>query len=174
MKPMKAGGGWKAVFYTVDVANRVGWAPLWRAMRSKNACKTCALGMGGQLGGMVNEGGHFPEVCKKSLQAMASDMQDRITPEFFARYSIANLRTLSPRELEFCGRLVEPVYAAPGETHYRVISWNEALDRLSERLRMSGPSRAFFYASGRASNEAGFLLQLFARLFGTNYVNNCS
>ncbi|MBS0265245.1 MAG: FdhF/YdeP family oxidoreductase [Planctomycetes bacterium] len=174
MKPMKAAGGWKAILYTFRMANRVGWLPLWRAMRSKNACKTCALGMGGQMGGMVNEGGHFPEVCKKSLQAMASDMQNGITPEFFARYSIAQLRTLSPRELEFCGRLVDPVYAEPGATHYRVISWETALDRLASQLRTSGPQHSFFYASGRASNEAGFLYQMFARLFGTNYVNNCS
>ena len=83
------------------------------AMRSKNACKTCALGMGGQMGGMVNEAGHFPEVCKKSLQAMAADMQDGISPEFFARYSIAQLRSLSPRELEACGRLVDPIHAGP-------------------------------------------------------------
>jgi molybdopterin-dependent oxidoreductase alpha subunit len=123
---------------------------------------------------MVNEGGHFPEVCKKSLQAMASDMQDGIAPEFFARYSIQQLRALSPRELEACGRLVDPVYAAPGEACYRVIGWDEALDRLAARLQASGPARSFFYASGRSSNEAGFLLQLFARLFGTNYVNNCS
>ena len=174
MKRTKAGGGWNAVLYSVRVANRVGWGPLWDAMRGKNACKTCALGMGGQLGGMVNEGGHFPEVCKKSLQAMASDMQDAIAPAFFERYSIAQLRTLSPRELEFCGRLVDPVYAAPGATHYRVIGWDEALERIAAKLRASGPDRSFFYASGRSSNEAGFLLQLFARLFGTNYVNNCS
>lgn len=174
MKPMKSGGGWKAILYTFRMANRVGWMPLWRAMRSKNACKTCALGMGGQMGGMVNEGGHFPEVCKKSLQAMVSDMQDRITPEFFSRYSIAQLRTLSPRELEHCGRLVDPVYAGPGDTHYRVVSWDEALERLAVKLKASGPDRSFFYASGRSSNEAGFLLQLLARLFGTNYVNNCS
>jgi molybdopterin-dependent oxidoreductase alpha subunit len=174
MKPLKSGGGWKAVLYTFRMANRVGWLPLWRAMRSKNACKTCALGMGGQLGGMVNEGGHFPEVCKKSLQAMASDMQNRIVPEFFARYSIDQLRTLSPRELEFCGRIVDPVYAGPGDTHFRVVSWEEALDRVSAQLIASGPEHSFFYASGRSSNEAGFLLQLLARLFGTNYVNNCS
>src|SRR6266540_1628104 len=171
---MKSGGGWTAVLYTARMANRVGWLPMWRAMRSRNACKTCALGMGGQMGGMVNEGGHFPEVCKKSLQAMASDMQDRIAPEFFQRYSIAELRTLSPRELEGCGRLVDPVYAAPGATHYRVITWDDALERVATNLKASGPARSFFYASGRSSNEAGFLLQLFARLFGTNYVNNCS
>jgi anaerobic selenocysteine-containing dehydrogenase len=173
MKPLKSAGGWKAILYTFRMANRVGWLSLWRAMRSKNACKTCALGMGGQMGGMVNEGGHFPEVCKKSLQAMASDMQNRVSAEFFSRYSIPQLRTLSPRELEFCGRLVDPVYAGPGESHYRTITWDEALDRLSEKLRISGPQRSFFYASGRSSNEAGFLYQLFARLFGTNYVNNC-
>jgi molybdopterin-dependent oxidoreductase alpha subunit len=156
------------------MANQAGWLPLWRAMRSRNACKTCALGMGGQRGGMVNEAGHFPEVCKKSLQAMVADMQAGISPEFFARYSIAELRTLSPRELESCGRLVDPLYAAPGATHYRVVSWDEALDRVAARLRASGPGRSFFYASGRSSNEAGFLLQLLARAFGSNDVNNCS
>ena len=51
-------------------------------MRSKNTCKTCAVGMGGQLGGMVNEGGYFPEVCKKSFQAMASDLQGAIPTRF--------------------------------------------------------------------------------------------
>ena len=81
---------------------------LWQAMRSKNTCKTCALGMGGQKGGMVNELGSFPEVCKKSLQAMAADMQGAIKPEFWSTYSIAQLQAFSPRELESCGRLVQP------------------------------------------------------------------
>lgn len=171
---MRSGGGWPAILYTARTANRVGWRPLWRAMRSRNTCKTCALGMGGQLGGMVNEAGHFPEVCKKSLQAMASDMQGAISREFFSRYSIAALRTLSPRELDSCGRLVEPMYAAPGDTHYRAVGWEEALDRLAGALKAAGASRSFFYASGRSSNEAGFLLQMLARLFGTNDVNNCS
>jgi molybdopterin-dependent oxidoreductase alpha subunit len=173
MRPASA-GGWGAILYSLRTANRVGWLPLWRAMRSRNACKTCALGMGGQMGGMVNEAGHFPEVCKKSLQAMASDMQRGITAGFFARYSIDHLRTLSPRELEACGRLVDPVYAGPGASHYRVISWDQALEKLASALTRSGPRHTFFYASGRSSNEAGFLLQLFARVFGTNYVNNCS
>jgi molybdopterin-dependent oxidoreductase alpha subunit len=152
----------------------VGWMSLWRAMRSRNACKTCALGMGGQMGGMVNEAGHFPEVCKKSLQAMAADMQGGIAPEFFARYSIAQLRSLSPRELEACGRLVDPIYAGPGAAHYRVVSWDEAIGRFATRLKATDPARSFFYASGRSSNEAGFVLQLLARAFGTNNVNNCS
>ncbi|MGE0757308.1 MAG: FdhF/YdeP family oxidoreductase [Pirellulaceae bacterium] len=174
MKAAKSGGGWKAIWYTLRLANRVGWRHLWSAMRAKNACKTCALGMGGQLGGMVNEGGYFPEVCKKSFQAMVSDMQSRIAPEFWQRYSISQLRSLTPRELELCGRLVDPVYAGRGDSHFRVITWDEAFQRLAERLHAAGPERSFFYASGRSSNEAGFLLQLLARQFGTNYVNNCS
>src|SRR5581483_5696606 len=62
----------------------------------------------------------------------------------------------------------------PGDTHYRVITWDEAMTRLADRLKRQRPDENFFYASGRSSNEAGFLLQLFARLSGTNYVNNCS
>jgi len=174
MRRPGSGGGWAAIWYTLRMANRVGWLRLWRAMRAKNACKTCALGMGGQAGGMRNEAGHWPEVCKKSLQAMVADMQKGITPEFFAKYSIAQLRALSPRELEYCGRLTAPLHAGPGDTHYRVIGWDDALGRLAEQLRATPPDRAFFYASGRSSNEAGFLYQLLGRLYGTNYVNNCS
>jgi molybdopterin-dependent oxidoreductase alpha subunit len=174
MKPMKRGGGWAAIRYTLRMANRVGWWRLWKAMTAKNACKTCALGMGGQAGGMRNEAGHWPEVCKKSLQAMVADMQKGLRPEFFHRYGLAELRTLSPRELEWCGRLTQPLYAGPDASHYRPIPWDEALDRMAAQLRAVRPDQHFFYASGRSSNEAGFLLQLFARLWGTNYVHNCS
>src|SRR6186997_2863417 len=100
MIPMTSGGGWKAISYTLRTARQVGWLKLWRAMRSKNACKTCALGMGGQRGGMVNELGHFPEVCKKSLQAMVADMQGAIRSDFWDKYSARELQQLSPRELE--------------------------------------------------------------------------
>src|SRR5262245_49668638 len=133
-----SGGGWQAIAYTLRVANRVGWWKLWSAMRSRNTCKTCALGMGGQLGGMVNEAGYFPEVCKKSFQAMASDMQAGITPDFFARYGFNELRALTPRQMETAGRLVTPLYASPNDRGYRAIGWDEALARLAERLKAAG------------------------------------
>lgn len=174
MKPVKRGGGWASILYSLRMARRVGWRALWKAMRGKNTCKTCALGMGGQAGGMRNELGHWPEVCKKSFQAMVADMQQGLRPEFFERYSLAQLASLSPRELEWCGRLTAPLLAGPNDTHYRVIDWDEALDRVARQMNTSGPQRHFFYASGRSSNEAAFLLQLFARLHGTNYVHNCS
>ena len=174
LKIPKSAGGWRAIFYSLRMANKVGWLQLWKAMTTKNACKTCALGMGGQAGGMVNEAGHWPEVCKKSFQAMVADMQKGITPEFFSTYSIAQLKTLSPRELEWCGRLVSPIYAGPNDTHYRVVDWEFALERIVRHMKDIQPNQHFFYASGRSSNEAGFLFQLLARLYGTNYVNNCS
>lgn len=174
MRRMKSGGGWAAIRYTWRMARRVGLRRLWAAMRAKNACKTCALGMGGQRGGMVNEAGHFPEVCKKSLQAMVADMQGAIRPDFFSTLSLPQLQKLTPRELEWSGRLTQPMRAGPGDTHFRPISWDEAMNRLAGQLSKSGPDETFFYASGRSSNEAGFLLQLFARLYGTNFVNNCS
>jgi molybdopterin-dependent oxidoreductase alpha subunit len=147
---------------------------MWKAMRSKNTCKTCAVGMGGQLGGMVNEGGHFPEVCKKSFQAMASDMQGALRKEFIEGTSLNHLRAMTPRQLETSGRISEPLYLAKGATAYKVTTWEHAISTLAERMKAAGPERSFFYASGRASNEAGFLFQMLARLFGTNYVNNCS
>ena len=57
---------------------------MWRRLRSRNTCKTCALGMGGARGGMVNEAGHFPEVCKKSMQAVAADLQGPLSEETLA------------------------------------------------------------------------------------------
>jgi molybdopterin-dependent oxidoreductase alpha subunit len=169
------GGGMRAVWYTFKKAREAGgvWA-LWKAMRTKNACKTCALGMGGQAGGMVNEAGHFPEVCKKSFQAMVADMQGAVKPAFFATYSIPQLRRFSPREMEHSGRLVQPVILEKGSQHYRPIEWAEAMERIAAKLKATLPEESFFYFSGRSSNEAGFLLQLFARLYGTNHVNNCS
>lgn len=175
MKKVKTGGGWPAVKYTLAKSREAGGLlKLWKAMRTKNACKTCALGMGGQRGGMVNESGHFPEVCKKSLQAMVADMQGAIQPEFWKRYGVEQLRALSPRELENCGRLVEPVLYEKETGRYRPITWDDALGRVADKLKTLSADETFWYFSGRSSNEAGFLLQMFARLYGTNNVNNCS
>src|ERR1044071_9612960 len=109
MRAPKSGGGWRAIRYSLRLARQVGPLRFWRAMSSKNACKTCALGMGGRLGGMRNETGHWPEVCKKSMQAMAADMRGKIEPRLFSTYSLADFQSLSSREMEAFGRLVDPV-----------------------------------------------------------------
>lgn len=175
MKGVGSGGGIPAIRYSLRMAKRVGGiARLYRALRSRNACKTCALGMGGQRGGMVNELGRFPEVCKKSMQAMAADMQGRIEPAFFEQYDFDKLQAMSPYDLEHMGRLATPVYAEPNDSHYHAISWERAFGLCASRLSATPADENFFYFSGRSSNEAAFLWQLFARLYGTNNVNNCS
>lgn len=175
MKLLRSGGGWPAVRYAWKLARRSGGVVRFlRALSTRNACKTCALGMGGQRGAMVDEQGRFPEVCKKSMQAMAADMRGRIEPGFFETYGFDALRRFTPLELEAMGRLVRPVFAGPNDTHFRPISWDEAVEHGVGFLKRTPPDENFFYASGRSSNEAGFLLQLFARLYGTNNVNNCS
>jgi len=175
MRKVSSGGGWPAILYTLRKAREVGgYRKMWQALRSKNACKTCALGMGGQRGGMVNERGSFPEVCKKSLQAMAADMQGAIRETFWSTYAVEQLKRFSPRELETCGRLVQPVLHERGANYYRPISWDEAIRRVVNKLQAVSANETFWYFSGRSSNEAGFLLQLFARIYGTNHINNCS
>jgi len=175
MKPVRSGGGWRAIMYTFRKSQEAGgiWK-LWKAMRSKNSCKTCALGMGGQKGGMVNELGTFPEVCKKSLQAMTADMQGAIPASYFSTYSVSQMQKFTPRELEHAGRITQPMLYRAGENYYQPISWDDAFDRIANKLKSLTPAETFWYFSGRSSNEAGFLLQLFARLYGTNNVNNCS
>ncbi|MPZ23145.1 MAG: FdhF/YdeP family oxidoreductase [Dehalococcoidia bacterium] len=175
MKAPKTAGGWPAVWYTLKATRRAGGPlRLWRALRSRNTCRTCALGMGGQRGGMVNEAGRFPEVCKKSIQALASDMRAPVSPDFLRRHPIEILRNYSSRELESLGRLAEPLYASADGTHLEPVPWEWALERVAQRMRATDPNEAFFYVSGRSSNEAGFLLQLLARVNGTNNVSNCS
>ena len=175
LKKFSAAGGWPAIWYTYKKARSGGGLlHMWKALRSKNACKTCALGMGGQQGGMVNERGRFPEVCKKSIQAMAADLQGAIHENFFTDFSINQLRQFSSRDLEAAGRLTKPLYAGPLDLHYREIDWDVAIEKIATNMAATSPDETFFYFSGRSSNEAGFLLQLFARLYGTNNINNCS
>jgi len=172
---VNAAGGMAATWYVLKKGREAGgYWKLYRRMRSRNACKTCALGMGGQRGGMRNEAGHFPEVCKKSIQAQAGDMAGHIPEAHFVRTPIAKMATLTSRELEQLGRLVFPVVATEGDTHYRRISWHEAFELAGAAFSAAAPHETFFYASGRSSNEAAFLLQLVARAYGSPNIHNCS
>lgn len=170
----KPGGGWQAVAYTYNKAMEVGPMRLWRRMRSNNACKTCALGMGGLKGGMVNEAGHFPEVCKKSIQAQSADMYETLNEDFFKDNDLKKLMKLTPKQAEDAGRIGYPVMLKEGSDKFETISWDVALETITKALKQTDADNAAFYASGRSSNEAAFILQSFARVFGTNHVMNCS
>ncbi len=170
---VRAAGGLPAIKYVLQQSWATGeFSETLRRMRSKNTCKTCALGMGGQNGGMVNEAGHFPEVCKKSVQAQAADMQPAIGEEFLVGVSLDQLRGLSSREAENLGRLAFPIMLRDGRVER--VSWSRALDIAGRALRETDPRRTFWYASGRSGNESAFLMQLVARAYGSPNIHNCS
>jgi molybdopterin-dependent oxidoreductase alpha subunit len=167
------GGGFKKVLYTLNTVRRIGVKDAAKALAAHNACKACGLGMGGQRGGMINELDEFPSVCNKSVQAQSTDIQGPIPLPVFD-HTIADFKELSSHEIEHLGRLGNPLHKATDSNKFEPISWDEAIARTVERFSASTPERSFFYASGRSSNEAAFVLQLMARLYGSTNINNCS
>lgn len=167
------GGGVKKILYTLKTVRQIGIRKSAKALKGKNTCKACGLGMGGQQGGMTNELGEFPAVCNKSVQAQSTDNQPAI-PEQIFQHTLDEFKKLSGREMETLGRLNTPLIKRADSQKFVPASWSEALRFAGDRLADSHPERSVFYSSGRSSNEAGFVLQLFARLFGTNNVSNCS
>lgn len=171
--PKIVGGGVKKVLYTLNTVRRMGLINSGKALTSNNTCKACGLGMGGQKGGMVNEVGDYPSVCNKSIQAQSTDIQPPIPNEIFA-HTIEDLKELSGREMEKLGRLNTPLYKAAESNTFSPVDWDWAISHTAQHFNNAEPGKTFFYSSGRSSNEAGFILQLLARIYGTNNVNNCS
>ena len=116
------------------------------------------------------------EFCENGAKAVAEEAtRRRVTPEFFAAHSVDDLRERSGYWLSQQGRLTHPMYLAPGDSHYRPVSWEQANQLIADELSaMSSPHEAVFYTSGRTSNEAAFVYQLFARSLGTNNLPDCS
>ncbi|MFD4898301.1 FdhF/YdeP family oxidoreductase [Streptomyces sp. NPDC057699] len=99
----------------------------------------------------------------------------RVTEDFFRAHPVSDLAGRSDMWLNQQGRLTRPMVKRPDSDHYEPISWHDALNLLAEELRaLDTPDEAVFYTSGRVSNEAAFVLQLFARAFGTNNLPDCS
>ncbi len=116
------------------------------------------------------------EFCENGAKHVAAEAtRKHLSADFFARHPLSELREKSDWWLEDQGRLVEPLVKRAGSDHYVPASWDEALGLVAEGLLgLDSPDEAVFYTSGRASNEAAFLYQLFARAFGTNNLPDCS
>jgi molybdopterin-dependent oxidoreductase alpha subunit len=121
-------------------------------------------------------GRKFAEFCENGAKAVAEEGTKRVvTPEFFARHSIADLEGRPEYWLSQQGRLTHPMVLRPGDDHYRPIGWDDAYRLIADELRaLASPNEALFYTSGRTSNEAAFLYQLMVRSFGTNNLPDCS
>jgi molybdopterin-dependent oxidoreductase alpha subunit len=116
------------------------------------------------------------EFCENGAKAVAWEATaKRTTPAFFAAHTVSELWNLSDFDLENQGRLTHPMVYDQATDRYLPISWDEALAKIGAALRqLPHPDMAEFYTSGRASNEAAFLYQLFAREYGTNNFPDCS
>ncbi|NHI16993.1 FdhF/YdeP family oxidoreductase [Microbacterium excoecariae] len=119
---------------------------------------------------------HAAEFCENGAKAVAEEATlRRVGADFFRDHAVAELRAHDDYWLGQQGRLTEPVLLEEGATHYRPVSWDEALDEVAGALRaLADPNEAVFYTSGRASNEAAFVYQLLVRGFGTNNLPDCS
>jgi molybdopterin-dependent oxidoreductase alpha subunit len=116
------------------------------------------------------------EFCENGAKALADEgTKKKIGAEFFAEYSIEQLTNQTDFWLGQQGRLTEPLVLREGSEHYEPISWESAFELIAGELNsLASPDEAIFYTSGRTSNEAAFLYQLFVRQFGTNNLPDCS
>jgi molybdopterin-dependent oxidoreductase alpha subunit len=116
------------------------------------------------------------EFCENGAKHVADEATTkRVTPEFFQKWTVADLSNQSDFWLGTQGRITHPMILRHGATNYEPIGWNEAFALIAGELNsLNHPDEAIFYTSGRTSNEAAFLYQLFVRQFGTNNLPDCS
>ena len=169
-------GGMPAVLSSFrHIVAEAGWVRGFKALAQLNQkkgfdCPGCAWP------DPDDERSGLAEYCENGAKAVAEEATlKKIGPDFFAKHSVPELARLSDFEIGKQGRITAPLYLSAGATHYQSISWQEAFRKIAEGLHaVAHPDEAVFYTSGRTSNEAAFLYQLFVRAFGTNNLPDCS
>lgn len=176
IKPFsKSAGGVPAIVSAVKSAwNEMGPARSLRTLLKLNQqggfdCPGCAWPE-------PDEKRSHAEFCENGAKHVADEATTkRVTPEFFSEWSVADLANKSDYWLGKQGRITQPLVLRNGATHYETISWDDAFALIAAELNsLNHPDEAVFYTSGRTSNEAAFLYQLFVRQFGTNNLPDCS
>jgi molybdopterin-dependent oxidoreductase alpha subunit len=172
--PQHAAGGLSAIGHTLRMAQQqMGVRRSAQTLLKVNQkdgfdCPGCAWPEGDKR--------HVAEFCENGAKAVAEEATlRRVTPDFFAAHSLAELASRSGYWLGQQGRITQPMYLPQGADRYEAVTWERAFAIIAEELTaLDSPDEALFYTSGRTSNEAAFLLQLFAREFGTNNLPDCS
>ncbi|WP_127476726.1 FdhF/YdeP family oxidoreductase [Microbacterium sulfonylureivorans] len=173
-KPKKVAVGVPGVLHALQIANeQMGVARSVQTLMQVNQkdgfdCPGCAW--------PEEDKRHVAEFCENGAKAVAEEATlRRIGPEFFAAHSIDDLRGHDDWWLGQQGRLTHPMILDEGATHYRPISWEDALREIADEIAaIDDPDDTVFYTSGRTSNEAAFLYQLLVRGVGTNNLPDCS
>ena len=168
--------GIPAVIFTMqEVIGKAGFARGMKALWQLNKkggfdCPSCAWP------DPDDERSGVAEYCENGARAVAEEATaKKVTASFFAENSVSELAALSDFEIGSKGRIAEPMFLPKGASHYQPISWENAFQKIAHSLnQLASPDEAIFYTSGRTSNEAAFLYQLFVREYGTNNLPDCS
>ncbi|MEP2771063.1 MAG: FdhF/YdeP family oxidoreductase [Fulvivirga sp.] len=174
-KPKKVAGGFPAVVSSMKhVYGEVGVVQGTKSMLKLNQfkgfdCPGCAWPDPDDERSAI-------EFCENGAKAVAEEATtSKVDASFFEKHSVAELSSWSDYEIGKSGRVVEPMVLEKGANHYKPISWDAAFQKIGAKLNeLDSPDEAIFYTSGRTSNEAAFLYQLFVRQYGTNNLPDCS
>ncbi|RYF74657.1 MAG: FdhF/YdeP family oxidoreductase [Cytophagaceae bacterium] len=176
-KPETTAAGMTAIVDSFEhILQGTGLARGWKALVNLNQkdgfdCPSCAWP------DPDGKRSSIAEYCESGAKAVADEVMTKHTasPVLFQRYSVAELSAKSDLWLGQQGRLTQPLVLRPGATHYVPIDWGEAFALIANQLNaLDSPNEAIFYTSGRTSNEAAFVYQLFVKMFGTNNMPDCS
>ncbi|WP_159715624.1 FdhF/YdeP family oxidoreductase [Geminicoccus flavidas] len=165
-------GGWGSAQSVMRHVGREGVARVTAALPQQNKtggfmCVSCAWAKPADP--------HPAEFCENGAKATAWELTTKtIGPEFFARHTVTELLSWPDHDLEEVGRLTQPLRYDPASDKYVPVGWPDAFVEIGRELRAVDPHAAVFYASGRASLEASYMYQLFARLFGSNNLPDSS
>jgi molybdopterin-dependent oxidoreductase alpha subunit len=173
-KRSASAGGWGALKSCGKQLLNSG-APLLGAKALLKANQPDGFDCPGCAWGDPEHGSSF-EFCENGVKAVAWEATEkRVPPEFFAKHTVAELRGWTDYDLELQGRLTHPMRYDRATDTYVPVRWEDAFAEIGRMLKsLDHPDRAEFYTSGRASNEAAFLYQMFVRLYGTNNFPDCS
>jgi molybdopterin-dependent oxidoreductase alpha subunit len=174
-QPTKSAAGISSVLKTTQIAiDKMGVAKALKGLSKINQfdgfdCQSCAWADD-------TETRKLAEFCENGAKALADEATKKLlTADFFAQNSVAELSKRSDYWLNKQGRITEPLFLDKNATHYKSITWQDAFDVIATELNaLNSPDEAIFYTSGRTSNEAAYLYQLFVRMFGTNNLPDCS
>ncbi|MCE2029794.1 FdhF/YdeP family oxidoreductase [Sessilibacter corallicola] len=173
-KASSSAGGWGAL-KSVGQSLMGSGKPVKGAITLLNLNQADGFDCPGCAWGDPEHGSSF-EFCENGVKAVSWEAtSSRVGPEFFAEHPVSELKTWTDYDLERQGRLTHPMRYNHDTDRYEEVSWQQAFDGIAAELnKLDDPNKAEFYTSGRASNEAAFLYQMFVRLYGTNNFPDCS
>ncbi|NYD76310.1 FdhF/YdeP family oxidoreductase [Arthrobacter cupressi] len=173
-RPERSAAGLPSLAETIPRAfGEMGAGRGWKALRAVNQkdgydCMGCAWPDPAER--------KAAEFCENGAKAIGWEAGMLTVPTaFWAEHDAGSLASRTEYWLGQQGRLTEPVYKPEGSDHYRPVTWDEAFGIIARELNgLDSPDEAAFYTSGRTSNEAAFVYQLFARAYGSNNLPDCS